>query len=128
MRRRRGRVDGYVDAVADGHSPWDYLGGLLVCTEAGAVMADAAGRPLAVTDPAERRQLVAAATPELLAELPTRWSAGDRRRRSRHGPRPRPSTSTRCSRVAVAAAHAGGEIVRAAFGSARGVHEKGPGD
>jgi myo-inositol-1(or 4)-monophosphatase len=31
-------------------------------------------------------------------------------------------------RVAVAAAHAGGEIVRAAFGSARGVHEKGPGD
>ena len=31
-------------------------------------------------------------------------------------------------RVAVAAAHAGGEIVRAAFGDARGVQEKGPGD
>jgi len=64
-----GRVDGYVDAVADGHSPWDYLGRLLACTEAGAVMADAAGRPLSVTDPAARRQLVAAATPALLTEL-----------------------------------------------------------
>jgi fructose-1,6-bisphosphatase/inositol monophosphatase family enzyme len=64
-----GRVDGYVDAAVDGHAPWDYLGGLLACSEAGAVVADAAGRPLAVTEPAARRQLVAAATPALSAEL-----------------------------------------------------------
>ena len=64
-----GRVDGYVDAVPDGHAPWDYLGGLLVCTEAGAVVADVAGRALAVTEPDSRRQLLAAATPALLVEL-----------------------------------------------------------
>jgi fructose-1,6-bisphosphatase/inositol monophosphatase family enzyme len=42
---------------------------MLACTEAGAVVADARGRPLAVTDPAARRQVLAAATPELLEEL-----------------------------------------------------------
>ena len=41
-----GRVDGYLDAGADGHAPWDYLGGLLVCREAGAVVARRPGRPL----------------------------------------------------------------------------------
>ena len=61
-----GRIDAYVDAAPDQHRPWDYLGGALVCTEAGALVVDAYDRPLAVTDPAERRQLLAAATPELL--------------------------------------------------------------
>jgi myo-inositol-1(or 4)-monophosphatase len=71
-----GRVDGYLDMVPDGHAPWDYLGGLLACTEAGAVVVDHAGRPLAVTDPAARRQLLAAATPSVLDDL--RVAADDR--------------------------------------------------
>ena len=61
-----GRLDGYVDFTFDAHGPWDYLGGALVCAEAGALVVDVHDRPLAVTDPAARRQLLAAATPELL--------------------------------------------------------------
>ena len=64
-----GRVEGYLDTVADGHAPWDYLGGLLACSEAGAVVVDAAGRTLEVADPAARRQLVAGCTPAVLADL-----------------------------------------------------------
>ncbi|HZP31038.1 MAG TPA: inositol monophosphatase [Acidimicrobiia bacterium] len=64
-----GRVDGYLDTVPDGHAPWDYLGGLLACTEAGAVVVDVAGRPLAVADPDARRQLVAGVTPAVLDDL-----------------------------------------------------------
>ena len=63
-----GGLDGYVDA-AGRHSPWDYLGGLLACTEAGATVVDAAGRQLAVTDPDAYRQVLAAGTPELLDAL-----------------------------------------------------------
>ncbi len=64
-----GRLDGMVDALADRHGPWDYLGGLLVCTEAGATVRDVHDRPLAVSDPAARRQLVAGATPALVDAL-----------------------------------------------------------
>ncbi|HET7486786.1 MAG TPA: inositol monophosphatase [Acidimicrobiales bacterium] len=64
-----GTIDAYVDCVADSHGPWDYLGGALVCAEAGAVVADAGGRPLAARGHADRRTPVAAATPELLAEV-----------------------------------------------------------
>jgi myo-inositol-1(or 4)-monophosphatase len=60
-----GRVDGYLDTLADGHAPWDYLGGLLVCEEAGAVLLDAGRRELVTDDPGARRTLVAAGTPEL---------------------------------------------------------------
>jgi fructose-1,6-bisphosphatase/inositol monophosphatase family enzyme len=63
-----GAVDGLVDGGA-WHAPWDYLGGLLICREAGAEVVDAAGRELVVTDPAARRQLLAAATPALLEDL-----------------------------------------------------------
>jgi len=63
-----GAVDGLVDGGA-WHAPWDYLGGLLICREAGAEVVDAAGRELVVADPDARRQLLAAATPALLAEL-----------------------------------------------------------
>ncbi len=61
---------GAVDASLAGGSwagPWDYLGGMLVCLEAGAVVVDAADRDLAITDPDGRRQVYAAATPALLA-------------------------------------------------------------
>jgi myo-inositol-1(or 4)-monophosphatase len=64
-----GRLDGYVDSSPAGHSPWDYLGALLVCREAGVEVADAEGRELVVVDHAARRTPVAAATPALLGEL-----------------------------------------------------------
>jgi len=64
-----GTVDGYVDCVTDSHGPWDYLGGVLVCREAGAVVVDAGGRPLETRGHADRRSPVAAATPALSAEL-----------------------------------------------------------
>lgn len=63
-----GAVDGLVDGYAS-HAPWDYLGGLLICTEAGAVVADAAGRALTEVGPDVRRQLLAAGTPSLLEAL-----------------------------------------------------------
>lgn len=69
-----GRVDGYVDATEGNHGPWDYLAGLLICAEAGAVVTDAQGCELVVLDHAARRTPIAAATPELhatLAELRT---------------------------------------------------------
>jgi fructose-1,6-bisphosphatase/inositol monophosphatase family enzyme len=64
-----GAIDGYIDCSRSAHGMWDYAGGLLVCTEAGAPMVDAEGRDLVVTDPADKRTPVAAATPELLDEL-----------------------------------------------------------
>ena len=64
-----GRIDGYVDATPGQHGPWDYLGGLLVCQEAGAVVHDAQGRDLVALEHAARRMPVAAATPELLEAL-----------------------------------------------------------
>ena len=41
-----GNVDGFLDCLPDQHAPWDYLGGLLVCREAGALVVDAHGRDL----------------------------------------------------------------------------------
>ena len=65
-----GALDGFVDCVGGPHGgPWDYLGGLLVCEEAGASVADAVGRDLLVRDASEWRSPVAGATPELLAAL-----------------------------------------------------------
>ena len=64
-----GALDGYLDCVADAHGPWDYLGGMLVCQEAGAVVADAAGRSLDARGHRDRRTPLAAGTPELLAAL-----------------------------------------------------------
>jgi len=61
-----GVVDAYIDCSVDAHGPWDYLGGMLVCQEAGASIVDALGRPLAVRLHADRRTPIAAATPALL--------------------------------------------------------------
>ena len=63
-----GVVDAYVDCSLDAHGPWDYLGGVLVCAEAGASIADAAGRDLVVLEHDVRRTPIGAATPALLAE------------------------------------------------------------
>ena len=64
-----GVLDGYVDCSRDAHGSWDYLGGLLVCQEAGAVVVDAAGRDLVVLDHDARRTPVAAASVSLLDAL-----------------------------------------------------------
>ena len=64
-----GVVDGYIDCSWNAHGSWDYLGGLLVCKEAGAVIVDAEDRDLVVLEHADRRTPVAAATPELLTQL-----------------------------------------------------------
>jgi fructose-1,6-bisphosphatase/inositol monophosphatase family enzyme len=64
-----GVVDAYLDCSPDAHGPWDFLGGYLVCVEAGAPVADAAGRDLVVLDHDVRRTPIAAATPALLAEV-----------------------------------------------------------
>ncbi len=62
-----GRFDAYVDCSPSAHGAWDYLGGMLICQEAGAVVVDAFERPLVTLDHAARCTPVAAATPELLA-------------------------------------------------------------
>ncbi len=75
-----GSLDGFVD-IDSAHGVWDYLGGLLVCREAGAVVAEATGAELVTLDPDRRRAPVAAATPELLEELLAmagRWRATPR--------------------------------------------------
>jgi fructose-1,6-bisphosphatase/inositol monophosphatase family enzyme len=64
-----GNVDGFLDCLPDQHRPWDYLGGLLVCREAGAVVVDGLGRDLVIAEEDGRRRLVGAGTPELLDVL-----------------------------------------------------------
>lgn len=64
-----GNLDGYVDGIPDQLSPWDYLGALLICEEAGALVVDVHDRPLVASDALAHRQVVAAGTRELLDEL-----------------------------------------------------------
>ena len=65
-----GSLDGFVDASRPAASgPWDYLGGLLVCREAGAAVADGDGGELVVIEHGARRSPVAAGTAALLEQL-----------------------------------------------------------
>jgi fructose-1,6-bisphosphatase/inositol monophosphatase family enzyme len=64
-----GSLDAYVDCSGSGQGPWDYLGGALVCREAGALVTDAQGRELVALEHSDRRAPVAAATPGLLSSL-----------------------------------------------------------
>jgi myo-inositol-1(or 4)-monophosphatase len=64
-----GTLDAYVDCSPSAHGPWDYLGGALLCTEAGAVVGDAFSRGLSILDHQARRTPVAAATPQLFDAL-----------------------------------------------------------
>jgi myo-inositol-1(or 4)-monophosphatase len=66
-----GTVDAFVDWSPSAHGPWDYLGGVLVCREAGAVVGDASGRDLDVVDHGARRTPVAAATTALFDQVMT---------------------------------------------------------
>lgn len=66
-------AEGTLDVFSVGGSaylaPWDYLGAMLLCTEAGAAIVDLHGLELVTTEPQARRAVAAAATPALLAEL-----------------------------------------------------------
>lgn len=64
-----GAVDGYVDFGGDQHGVWDYLGGWLICREAGIDVVDAFDRPMVHTEHIARRTPVAASSPELAASL-----------------------------------------------------------
>ena len=64
-----GVTDAWCDMYDDGHGVWDYLASVLIVEEAGGAVADARDRELCVLDHAARRSPVAAATPELLAEV-----------------------------------------------------------
>jgi myo-inositol-1(or 4)-monophosphatase len=65
-----GALDGFLDATRPAaHGPWDYLGGLLVCREAGAAIVDGGGADLVVASHEVRRSPVAAGTAELLEHL-----------------------------------------------------------
>ncbi len=64
-----GTLDGYVDCAEAAHGSWDYLAGMLICNEAGAVVGDAHGRELVVREHRARRTPIAAGTPELYAAL-----------------------------------------------------------
>ena len=64
-----GQLDAFVDCTPDAHGVWDYLGGMLICQEAGGVVYEAEGRELCVLDRHERRTPVAAAGKKLGDEL-----------------------------------------------------------
>ena len=64
-----GVVDAYVDFGTEQHGVWDYLGGWMICREAGIEVVDAFDRPMLHMDHAARRTPVAAATPLLAADL-----------------------------------------------------------
>lgn len=68
-----GRADGYLDCSVDAHGPWDYLGGMLVCAEAGVTVVDAKGRDLVVLDHEARRTPVAGSAPVVEA-LQAGWA------------------------------------------------------
>lgn len=65
-------ADGTFDGFADcgvGLAPWDYLGALHICLEAGAVFTSADGSDLMTTDPEVRHRVIAGANSNILAQL-----------------------------------------------------------
>lgn len=63
-----GALDAFMD-MGSSHAPWDYLGGVMLCREAGAMVRDAGRLSLDVVDGSVRRQLFAAGTPALIDAL-----------------------------------------------------------
>lgn len=63
-----GALDAFIDCAVSSLAPWDYLGAMLICGEAGAQLVDAEGRDPVVREGDGRRTIVAAATPALLEE------------------------------------------------------------
>ena len=64
-----GVLDGYLDSTAGSLAPWDYLGGYLLCVEAGAQVIERDHRDLFELTPETRRAPIAAATPELADQI-----------------------------------------------------------
>ncbi len=64
-----GVLDGFAAVGGSTLGCWDYLGGMLICQEAGAVLTEVSGRELVVRAHGERRAPLAAGTPELLEGL-----------------------------------------------------------
>ena len=64
-----GVLDGYAVVGGSQLGSWDYLGGMLICSEAGAVVGDSLGRELVTLEHSDRRTPVAASTPALLEAL-----------------------------------------------------------
>ena len=73
-----GRFDAYVDFDVDALGPWDYLGGMLICQEAGVEVADAFDRPLVTLDHAARRTPVAGVGEAFTALLAARRAESSR--------------------------------------------------
>jgi fructose-1,6-bisphosphatase/inositol monophosphatase family enzyme len=71
-----GTIDAFVVGAHAALAPWDYLGAMLVCQEAGAVVGELQGRDLVTRDAGVRRAVVAAATPELLGQLALAATSG----------------------------------------------------
>ena len=109
-----GALDGYFDAGSV-HAPWDYLGGYLICLEAGVKVVDTEDRPLGIADPNARRCIVAAGTPPLLQAL-------------RDGGRVTGLDLATSSRWRLAPPASGARWCRASFGDPSNVREKAPGD
>jgi myo-inositol-1(or 4)-monophosphatase len=64
-----GVLDGYAVVGGSKLGSWDYLGGVLICAEAGAVFGEAQGQDLITLSHSERRAPFAAATSSMLAEF-----------------------------------------------------------
>ena len=71
-----GRFDAFVDYDHDALGPWDYLGGMLICQEAGVQVADAFERPLVVAEHGARRTPVAGVGTAFDELVATRRAAG----------------------------------------------------
>ncbi|MFZ0666649.1 MAG: inositol monophosphatase [Acidimicrobiales bacterium] len=64
-----GTLDAYAVVGYSSLGAWDYLGGMLVCTEAGAHVTELEGRELVILEHSARRAIIAAATPRLLEQV-----------------------------------------------------------
>ncbi len=64
-----GVVDAFAVSTGAELGPWDYMGAMLICVEAGAAVSEARGRDLVARGHADRRAPLAASTPELLVQL-----------------------------------------------------------
>ena len=71
-----GTLDAFVVGTHAALAPWDYLGAMLVCQEAGAVIGELHGRELVTRDHGARRAVVAAATTRLLDQLQQATTSG----------------------------------------------------
>ena len=64
-----GVLDAFIDCTpSPAHGPWDYLGAMLVCQEAGAVVTDRYGEDLVVLEHTARRTPIAASSEALLQQ------------------------------------------------------------